>query len=94
MYEIETESSNSRLNINKPELLIIDYTILNRLQSLAFELQSILYNYNKSCMDPDSKRAIYLETYVNYIGEIFNQSILSNQNSFRKDLEKEIIYQR
>ncbi|MHA2339559.1 MAG: hypothetical protein ACXACX_19815 [Candidatus Hodarchaeales archaeon] len=94
MYEIKTESSNSGLKISKSEILVIDCIILNRLQSLAFELQSIFYNYNKSCTNPESKKAIYLETYVNYIGEIFNQSILSNQNSFRKDLEKEIIYQR
>ncbi|OLS16384.1 MAG: hypothetical protein HeimC3_55000 [Candidatus Heimdallarchaeota archaeon LC_3] len=94
MYKIEHKREDINFDGNKSEVPILDFTILNRLQVLSFELQSILYNFNKSCASTKSKKAIYLETYVNYIGEIFNQSILSNQGCQKKNLEKEIIYNR
>ena len=97
MYEIEQKKSkkeNLKFDENKFILTNFNFTILNRLQVLSFELQSILYNLDRPCATTESKKAIYLETYVNYIGEIFNQSILSNQGCQKKNLEKEIILKR
>lgn len=90
MYEIIQKPFNVSKNSTRSEINLMDPTVLCRLQSLEFELQMILININKVCINMYSKKAAYLEAFVNYIGEIFNQSILFNEKAMKNNRKRNI----